>query len=120
MNHYTNTAHQIEKNPEPSQNDEIEIDQQEVTDKESNNDIDSENKLAAKQNKKPLTKAQKKVLEAEEKLKQAQAELEKEQEEIRQKNVQEIIKILEKKKLLDIPVEEWKKNIKDISLLLQA
>ncbi|ENW02934.1 hypothetical protein [Acinetobacter beijerinckii] len=69
---------------------------------------------------KNMTKAQKKVYEAEQKLKLAKQELEKEQEAEKEKNSQDIMKLLDKQKLLDIPLPVWKQHIKEIAEKLKA
>ncbi len=68
---------------------------------------------------KNMTKAEKKVFDLHEKLRLAQLELEKEKEQEKEKNSQEIFKLLDKKKLLNIPLQSWKDKIKQIVEILE-
>ncbi|ENG7912481.1 hypothetical protein R4575_16965 [Acinetobacter baumannii] len=68
---------------------------------------------------KNMTKAEKKVYELKQKILLAEQALEKEKELEREKNKQEVIKFLEKKKLFDIPLSQWKKSIDEISEFLK-
>ncbi|MBP4413198.1 hypothetical protein ITF76_18690 [Acinetobacter baumannii] len=80
----------------------------------------SENDSTGDDPTKNMTKAQKKVYDAEQKLKLAKQELEKEQEAEKEKNTQDIIKLLDKQKLLEIPLTVWKEHIKEIAEKLKA
>ncbi len=69
---------------------------------------------------KNMSKAEKKVYDAKEKLRLAELDLEKEKEAEKERNTQDIVKLLDKKKLLEIPLSVWKNNLKDISDLLNS
>ena len=69
---------------------------------------------------KNMTKAEKMVYDAKEKLRLAELDLEKEKEAEKERNTQDIVKLLDKKKLLEIPLSVWKNNLKDISDLLNS
>ncbi|EEY94854.1 hypothetical protein [Acinetobacter johnsonii] len=69
---------------------------------------------------KNMTKAEKRVYDAKEKLRLAELDLEKEKEAEKERNTQDILKLLDKKKLLEIPLSVWKNNLKDISDLLNS
>ncbi|EPB4516330.1 hypothetical protein ACRJAL_003895, partial [Acinetobacter baumannii] len=69
---------------------------------------------------KNMTKAEKKVYELHKKLKEAEKALEEEKELEKQKNQQEILKLLSKKELDLVPLSKWKQHLKEIQNLLNS
>jgi hypothetical protein len=69
---------------------------------------------------KNMTKAEKKVYEMRKKLELAEAELQQEKEIEKQRNTDEIVKLISKKKLNEIPYQTWKKKISEIESLLNG
>ena len=64
--------------------------------------------------------SEKKVFELSQKLHEAKQALEQEKEIEKQKNQQEIVKLLTKKNLDSIPLSKWKEHLKEIEKLLNS